>query len=184
VRVRTWLFFGVFFFLYGGSEAAVGGWMTELAHRLDPSSGGAYAAAAFWGGLTAGRAAVAGLIRDAREAGAALAGAALAIAAVVALLVVGDARVAAAVGAVAGIGLAPLFPITVAVLSRQQARRGAGPLISLSAVGGAVIPGLVGVVSSRSGSLQTGLLVPLAGCAAIGGMHLTFWLSRRPAEAL
>jgi fucose permease len=184
VGLSTWAFFGSFFFLYGGSEAAIGGWMTELAHRLAPPSSGAFAAAAFWGGLTAGRAAVAALVADKDEARTALGGALLAVAAGVGLVVARDARIAIAAGALAGIGLAPLFPITVAVLSRGYASRGAGPLISLSGVGGAILPGLVGVISTRSGSLQTGVLVPLSGCIVLGGLHAGFWLRRPRANAL
>ena len=180
-----WPFFGVFFFLYGGSEAAVGGWMTELTHRLDASASAALAAAAFWGGLAGGRAVVAALVADAHERMASLGGVGLAILAVSALIVAGEAREATAAGAIAGFGLAPLFPVMVAVLSRHEAgAAAAGPLISMSGVGGALLPWLVGLTSSRTGSLQTGLLVPLAGCLAIGLLQAAFWARRRPAHAL
>lgn len=179
-----WVFFSVFFFLYGGVEAAVGGWVTELARRLDPAAPAAMAAAAFWGGLTAGRAAVAVFLAEAREARTALSGAITAVVALGALLVVDDARTVAASAAVAGVGLAPLFPITVAVLARGRLSLGAGPLISLSGVGGATIPWMVGVASTQTGALQAGLLVPFAGCLAIGLLHGAFWWRRRGQEEL
>lgn len=135
--------------------------------------------AAFWAGLTAGRAAVAMLVADAEEAYVALSGAALAIAAVAALTIAGDAWVVIVAGAFAGFGLAPLFPITVALLSRAHASRSAGPLISLSSVGGAILPWAVGAASTRAGSLQTGLVVPLVGCIAVGVLHGTYWWHRR-----
>jgi fucose permease len=183
-KARQWTFFAMFFFLYGGSEAAVGGWMTELTHRLNAAAPAAVAAAAFWGGLTAGRAVVATLVSNDHEALAALTGGLLAILSVSALAVVGDARTAIAAGALAGFGLAPLFPITVAILSRTHAGHGAGPLISMSAVGGAVLPWLVGFTSTRVASLQAGLFVPLAGCLGIGFLHGIFWLSPRRHNAL
>lgn len=179
-----WAFFGLFFFIYGGSEAAVGGWVTELARRLSPAAPAAMAAAAFWGGLTAGRAAVAMMVGENRESRAAMGGLALATLAVSALLAAGDASTAAVLAAVAGVGLAPLFPITVAVLARGRAGDAAGPLISMAGVGGAILPWLVGYLSSRAGSLQIGLLVPLAGCAAMLLLHGTFWMRHRPPNAL
>jgi fucose permease len=179
-----WIFFSTFFFLYGGVEAAVGGWVTELARRLDPTMPAAVAAAGFWGGLTAGRGAVAVLVAEPEEATTALRGALVAPAAIGTLLAVDDARAVVAAAAVAGVGLAPLFPIIVAVLARGRISAAAGPLISLSGVGGAIIPWMVGVVSTRTGALQAGMAVPFVGCLVIGCLHGAFWWRRSRGEAL
>jgi fucose permease len=70
----------------------------------------------------------------------------------------------------AGLGLASLFPIFIAWLSKwfgARARKVGGPLFSMAAAGSAVMPWLVGIVSRYAGSLRIGLLVPLAGCAVM-----------------
>ena len=177
--LSQWAFYAAFFLLYGGSETAVGGWMTEFANRLDPDAPATIATAAFWGGLTCGRAAVAVLVAEAHEARVALGGAATATLALVLLLVANGAPAAIAAAAFVGVGFAPLFPITVAVLSRGTARGAAGPLMSLTSIGGATLPWLVGVTSTRTGSLQAGLLVPLAGAILVGALQAYLWRHRR-----
>jgi fucose permease len=68
----------------------------------------------------------------------------------------------------AGLGLASLFPIFIAWLSKwfgARARKVGGVMFALAAAGSASMPPLVGVVSRYAGSLRIGLLVPIAGCA-------------------
>jgi fucose permease len=68
----------------------------------------------------------------------------------------------------AGLGLASLFPIFIAWLSKWfgvRARKVGGVMFAMAAAGSALMPPLVGVVSRYAGSLRIGLLVPLAGCA-------------------
>ncbi len=182
--VSQWLFFAAFFLLYGGSETAVGGWMTEFARRLDPRAPASIATAAFWGGLTTGRAAVAVVLSEAHEARAAIAGVCTAAFGLVVLIFAGGVGTAIAAAAVAGVGFAPLFPITVAVLSRRRVSRAAGPLISMTSIGGATLPWLVGIASTRTGSLQAGLLVPLSGCLLVGIFQAVLWSRRVPRAAL
>src|SRR6266568_2448234 len=65
---------------------------------------------------------------------------------------------------IAGLGLAPVFPILIAWLSQQygtQAPRIGGVMFALGGCGGATLPWLVGATSSRFASLRVGLLVPL-----------------------
>ncbi len=65
---------------------------------------------------------------------------------------------------IAGLGLAPVFPIFIAWLSQQygtQAPRIGGVMFALGGCGGATLPWLVGATSSRFASLRVGLLVPL-----------------------
>lgn len=182
--LAEWAVFAAFFFLYGGSETAVGGWMTEFAARLDPHAPATLATAAFWGGLTCGRGAVAVLLSEAHEARTALGGVTAATLALVVLTLADDVRTAIAAAALAGFGFAPLFPITVAVLSRKAASRAAGPLMSLTSIGGATLPWLVGVTSTRTGSLHAGILVPLVGCILVGGLQIVLWTRRPRARAL
>src|SRR5205807_2396895 len=70
----------------------------------------------------------------------------------------------------AGLGLASIFPILIAWLSKwygTRARKVGGVMFALAALGSALMPPLVGVVSRYSESLRIGLLVPLAGCVAM-----------------
>ena len=66
--------------------------------------------------------------------------------------------------ALAGLGVAAIFPLLWAGVTRDVApsRPAAiGPLFAAGGVGGALLPWMVGVVSTGYG-LGTGLLVPLA----------------------
>jgi fucose permease len=70
----------------------------------------------------------------------------------------------------AGLGLASLYPIYIAWLSKwfgARARKVGGVMFALAAGGASTIPTLVGVVSRYASSLRVGLLVPLAGCAVM-----------------
>ncbi|HET7151566.1 MAG TPA: hypothetical protein VFI60_09150, partial [Candidatus Acidoferrum sp.] len=70
----------------------------------------------------------------------------------------------------AGLGLSSVFPILIAWLSKwygTRARKVGGVMFALAALGSALVPPLVGVVSRYEGSLRVGLLVPLVGCATM-----------------
>jgi fucose permease len=73
-----------------------------------------------------------------------------------------------------GFGLAAVFPITISLLACFQGmeKRMAGPMFALAGLGGAVMPWLVGVISTLSGSLQTGLLPPLIAAALLLWLHV------------
>jgi fucose permease len=57
----------------------------------------------------------------------------------------------------AGIGMAPVFPVTIAAVARACSPRIASALIATAALGGATVPWLVGAVSAATGSLALGL---------------------------
>jgi hypothetical protein len=66
---------------------------------------------------------------------------------------------------ITGLSFATLYPITVARLSQRfgvAARSIGAVMFSLAAVGPAVLPWMVGVISHATGSLRAGLLLPLA----------------------
>jgi len=70
----------------------------------------------------------------------------------------------------AGLGLAGIYPILVAWLVKafgERSRRIGAVMFALAGMGGATMPWLVGLMSTRMGSLRAGLIVPLAGCAAM-----------------
>jgi fucose permease len=153
------------FFLYVGAESALGGWLATLVKRLVPgqSSGWLPALSIFWGGLVLGRGLAPFLLRRMRERTLALTGLTAATLAIL-VLIMGPGRPwLNTAAALAGLGLAPVFPVCIALLSHfgEMERRVGGPMFAFASLGGAVFPWLVGVVSTASGSLQTGLIVPL-----------------------
>ena len=73
-----------------------------------------------------------------------------------------------------GLSLAPFFPATFALLiANRPSPRQAGVVLAMSGLGAAFLPSLMGVVSTRSGSLRTALVIPLA--AAISLLALSFY---------
>jgi fucose permease len=162
---RLALAIAVMFFLYVGTESALGGWLAALMKRLPESRPWLWfrAPSIFWGGLLLGRAVAPLLLRRLRERNLAFMGLTAASAAIAVLILArGGSWVMIAAG-VAGLGLAPVFPVCVALLAHfgEMERRIGGPMFAFASLGGAVLPWVVGVVSTASGSLQTGLILPL-----------------------
>ncbi len=155
--------FGVCITLYSGVESAFGGWIAEYTRRLtfDSSTGISMrwetAASVFWGGLAAGRGLVAVGLAPRFENAALFAGLALVGTAITTLLVVAGLSPVFAVAVACGLGLAPSFPVTMAALSREVPPNVAQPMIALGSLGAALVPWLVGAISSRTGSLSSGL---------------------------
>ena len=174
-----WLFAAVFF-LYPGAETAVGGWIGSCVSRLGVR-GAAMAPvmpAFFWSALTVGRALGTAFLRHFSERRVLRAGYGAAAAGIVLMLwaptlpgVIGGALIT-------GLSFATLYPITVARLSQRfgvAARSIGAVMFSLAAVGPAVIPWMVGVISHATGSLRAGLLLPLGATVILFVIHLFEW---------
>jgi len=174
-----WIFAAIFF-LYPGAETAVGGWIGSYVSRLG-SRGAAIASmmpAFFWTALTVGRALGTVFLRHFSERsvlragyGAGAAGIGLMLWAPTLPGVIGGALIT-------GLSFATLYPITVARLSQRfgvAARKIGSVLFSLAAVGPAVIPWMVGVISHSTGSLRAGLLLPLGATVILFLVHLFEW---------
>ncbi len=174
-----WLFAAVFF-LYPGAETAVGGWVGSYASRLG-SRGAAMASmmpAFFWSALTVGRAFATAFLHHFSERRVLRAGCAVG-AAGIALMLWAPALAGVIAGAlITGLSFSTLYPVTVARFSERFgiAARSIGSLMfSLAAVGPAVIPWMVGVISHATGSLRAGLLLPLAATVILFLVHLFDW---------
>ena len=174
-----WLFAAVFF-LYPGAETAVGGWIGSYVSRLG-SRGAAIASmmpAFFWSALTVGRALGTAFLRYFPERRVLRAGYASGAAGIALMLwaptlpgVIGGALIT-------GLSFATLYPITVARLSQRfgvAARSIGAVMFSLAALGPAVIPWMVGVISHATGSLRAGLLLPLGATVVLFLIHLFEW---------
>ena len=158
--------YGVLILLYVGSETAISGWVAAFARRMAAGQGAwAYAPTAFWSAQTAGRLLAPLLLRRVSEPRLLVSSLVSAVTAVL-ILSTAATSVSGVIGASAlgGLGVAAIFPLLWAGVTRQIAPSrpaAVGPLFAAGGVGGAVLPWLVGVVSTGYG-LGTGLLVPLA----------------------
>ena len=170
-------------YLYVGAEASIGGWIAEFTRRTGPLLGTAWTLAptAFWGAETLGRLAAPLVLRRTSEARLLTAGLLVAAAAVILLVTADQVGAAMAGAALAGAGLAPIFPLILAAMNRQVAPVAPqlmGPLFAMGGLGGATLPWVVGLTSTRTGSLHAGLVVPLVALAGIMALHAA--ASRRP----
>ena len=163
---------GILFFVYVGTEVGTSYWASAHANRAGTWSSNTWTLAPmfFFAGLLGGRAAAAAILLNLKEVTVAVSGLLLA-ATGESIFLAGHSPVTLFGGAfLAGLGLASIFPILIAWLSKwygTRARRVGGVMFALAALGSALVPPLVGVVSRYAGSLRVGLLVPLAGCAVM-----------------
>ncbi len=175
----TWLFAAVFF-VYPGVETAVGGWVGSYVARL-----GAHEAqmasmmpAFFWFAMMMGRGPGSLLLPFLSERRVLQVGFASASAGIGLLLWIPTLPGVIGGTLLTGLSYAALYPITVARLSHRfgvAARSIGSVMFSLAAVGPAMIPLLVGVISHATGSLRAGLAVPLAGTVLLLLIHLWEW---------
>jgi len=168
--------FGAMFFLYVGSETALGAWLATFAKRTTTTQGEAWmtAPAYFYGALLAGRIAGSCILRYISDLTEARLSALLAVGGVAALLYMRTLGGIAITAVLVGLGLSTLYPTAIGLASAAlgaAASRVIGTLFAFSTLGGASIPWLVGYVSTRFGSLRAALLVPLVGCALIAALY-------------
>jgi FHS family glucose/mannose:H+ symporter-like MFS transporter len=156
--------FAIIGFLYVGTEVSVSGWMMSYVGRL-PISSGAWApiaASAFWIALICGRAIVPAIVRWLSESQLLTSSLTMAFIAIL-LLLLGNVPLAIVLSAtLAGLMLAPIFPLCLAeVLKLTHDSPESKWIFAISGLGGAVLPWITGKLSAHSGSLRVGLLVPV-----------------------
>jgi len=167
------LMFGLFsaiMFLYVGVETTIAGWIATYVHRLNAVSlaRASLFVSVFWISLVTGRGLVVGLLRVFPERLVLLGGLAAALGGVGTLLF--PHGVATALGAVivAGLGCAPIYPLSVArMLARTGRTRHVGWAFAICGSGGAVVPWVTGVISEHGGGLRMAFLAPLTALAGI-----------------
>jgi fucose permease len=167
------IFFALFAMLYVGVEASLGGWVLSYVHRM-PLSHGLFAAAAvsfFWLSLLAGRALAPAVLLRVLERRLLVLSLLVAGSGILFLLASHRATGVIVGSCLAGLGLAPVFPLCVSIfltISGQSPRT--RWLYAVSGAGGAVLPWVTGHVSARTGSLHAGLFVPLLAVLVMLGM--------------
>ncbi|MFZ0630675.1 MAG: MFS transporter [Acidobacteriaceae bacterium] len=172
---RLLVFFAVFLFLYVGAENTISGWITTYAHRFSGLSleDASLLVSLFWVALLSGRALGSAALRRVPERAVLLPALVLALTSVTVLLEPHSTRVVLVAVALAGAGFGPVFPLGVArLLARVSDHRNTGWVFAMCASGGAVLPWLTGLVSTRTGSLRLGFAVGVTAVAAILALAL------------
>jgi fucose permease len=178
ISLRSAVSLAALFFLYIGSENSVAGWVASLTKRMNTVSSDSWALAPmfFWAGLLAGRALLP-LIPLRRSERKMLEAGLLLTAVGICLLLTATTFLAVVVSVTAaGLGMAAIYPILIAWLVKafgERSRQAGSLMFALASLGGATMPWIVGVTSTKVGSLRAGLLIPLAGCAAMFTLVLT-----------
>ncbi|QHN05513.1 MFS transporter [Granulicella sp. WH15] len=165
LRPHVFLYFLGILFVYGGLETCLSGWLTTFALRYGTSSLALseYTLVLLLLGLTVGRAIASALLH--RVAETTLIRVALGLSAILsaALATAHTAASIAAFAVLLGLSLAAVFPVSFSILLGYHPRaRQAGAVIAVSGLGAASLPWLMGVLSTRTGSLQLALGIPVA----------------------
>ena len=169
---RVAVLLGILFFVYVGTEVGTSYWAAVHAERAAAWSSNTFTLAPmfFFAGLLGGRGAAAAILLRLKEATVATGGILLAAAGEILFLTAHSAVALFAGAFFAGLGLASLYPIFIAWLSKwfgERARKVGGVMFALAGAGASTMPTLIGVISRYAGSLRIGLLVPLGGCAVM-----------------
>jgi len=160
---------GAIFFIYVGTENALGTWLASYAKRVSAvsSSGWITVPSYFYGALLLGRVVAPLTLRQISDVRQARWGTVLALSSTGALLFARSVPGVALCALFAGLGMSSLYPIAIAFLSEAfeaATPRIIGIMFALSTLGGASVPWLVGYVSTRFASLRTALVVAVVGC--------------------
>lgn len=160
---RTLLHFGLLLFLYGGLETSLSGWLTTYTIRFSaaPWLGGQSAIILLWSALTAGRGLTSLAMRFWSETRVRAAGLILALLALTGLFTASRQSVYLSACVILGLSLAPYFPASFArLVQHRPSAQVSGRILAISGLGAALFPWLVGIVSTRSGSLRLALAIP------------------------
>ena len=173
LSARVYLYFAALLVLYGGLETCLSGWLTTFALRYGDKTLAVseYTTLLLWMSLTVGRAGASAVMLRVGEKTVQRWGLALAAVFTAALAMAHCAVTIAVFAVLLGLSLAPFFPATWALLmaDRPTARQ-AGIVLAVSGLGAAAFPWMMGVVSTRAGSLQVALALPFAAAAILLAM--------------
>ena len=174
------LVLAVLFFVYVGTENAMGGWLASYAKRLSGSGGTVWVTVPsfFYAGLLANRALAPFFLRRVSEIWLARISMGIALLGLVTLLSARSMPVIIVSAAVIGLGLATIYPITIALLSSSfgaAANRVGSVMFMMASFGAACMPWMVGVTSTHMQSLKIGLTIPLGACALMLGLFFRDW---------
>lgn len=173
------------FFLYVGVETALGGWVAAYEKRMPgmESSTWALAPSVFYLFLLIGRGLAPLALRRLSQVVISVGGLLCAVVGAGIVAYSQTPLLLQAGAAVAGFGLAPQYPLYVTWFA-ETFGEDANWLSTLyfggAALGGAVLPWLVGIIAARTNSLRAGLVLP----AAVTVVMIMLSLRARPRSAL
>lgn len=165
LAMSTVAFFALLLFLYGGLETCLTAWITTFTLRFSDLRllGGQSGVVLLWASLAGGRALASVALRHASERAVQRAGLLLTAIVIAVLGWVHRGGLLSGCCILLGLGVAPFFPATFALLMRRQPpARTAGFILAVSGLGAALFPWLMGVLSTESGSLRIAMVVPWA----------------------
>jgi MFS transporter, FHS family, glucose/mannose:H+ symporter len=177
-RLFSFIVLAVLFFLYVGVENAFGQWIASYSKSLGSLSLAVSLAtpACFYAALTLGRWLAPLLLKLADEILLVRVGLLLSCAGMAGLMFSKELVGVVASGCAAGLGLSYVYPITISILSKEFASPRVGSfMFVLSNIGGGLLPWMVGIFSTRFGTLKAGLCVALLGCSAMFALYLGKW---------
>jgi fucose permease len=156
-------FFAFLLFLYGGLETCLTAWITTFTLRFSDLRllGGQSGVVLLWASLTGGRALSSIALRRVSELAVQRTGLLLASAVIAVLSWAHHGWTLSLCCILLGLGIAPFFPATFALLMRRQPpARVAGFILAVSGLGAALFPWMMGVLSTQTGSLRVAMIVP------------------------
>jgi fucose permease len=179
-RSSAVIMIGALFFVYVGTENALGAWLASFAKRAADSPAVAWMTVTsyFYGALVVGRILASLALPQITDAKQACGGALLALLSSAALVFSRSVFAIALCAFIAGLGFSTLYPITISLFSSrfgERAKSMGGFMFALSTLGGASVPWLVGFVSTRFQSLRSGLVIPFAGSLLMLAIFTRSW---------
>jgi fucose permease len=170
----------ILFLLYVGTENAFGMWLASYAKSLGSLTVtmSLMTPSFFYASITLGRWLAPLLLRSIDEAHLAQAGLLVACAGMGGLMASRFLPSVLLSACVAGLGISTVYPITIALLSREfgaSASRVGSIMFTLSNVGGGLLPWIAGICSNRFGTLKAGVAVPLSGALLMFLFYLRNW---------
>jgi len=177
-------FFSASMLLYIGIENSLGGWLPSYAVRINPAIQASTITLYFWTAELTGRLLVAVLVTRVGET--------ILYRICLALLLVTTVLFCTLIYPTSislmtltffcALSLAPLYPLMVSLLlARTGTHPQLGLLFSITSLGGAALPWLTGIVSTRFHHLRAGLIVPTI--AVIILLSLSGTITRKPTPA-
>jgi MFS transporter, FHS family, glucose/mannose:H+ symporter len=155
------------YFFYVGTEVALGGWVASYETRLPGIAVITHVIAPsfFYGALLLGRGIAPLVLRHLSEISVSVGGLLLATVGAAIIAASNTPHILYLGAAIAGMGLAPQYPIFVtwlAAIFKQDSTWIGALFFGAAGLGGGALPWLVGIISAVTHSLRAGLFVPLA----------------------
>jgi MFS transporter, FHS family, glucose/mannose:H+ symporter len=176
LALSTYLYFIALLFLYGGVETSISGWLTTYALRYGNRNLtlSEYTTLVLWTSLTLGRALTSILLLRLKEATLLRLSLLLSTIFIAGLALAHGGWSISTFAVLLGFSLAPFFPSSFSIMMGDRpSSRQAGVVLAVSGVGAAVLPSLMGVLSTHTGSLQLALAVPFSAALILLGLSLS-----------